>query len=102
MSFDRIVDQIREISQPSKVVLFGSQAKGTSTDKSDVDICVVADTENKRKVLTDIYYHVDYEKPIDFLLYTTEEWAECVIDPQSFAYNIDREGVILYGRQQEV
>ena len=68
-----------------------------ATVKSDIDICVVASTKNKRELLTDLYCDTESKTPIDFLLYTPEEWDQCVSDYQSFAHKLDREGIVLYG-----
>ena len=90
--------QIIEICAPQKIILFGSQAKGTATERSDIDICIIAETTNKRELLTDLYCEIDSEKPVDFLLYTPEEWNKNIVDAQSFAYKLNREGVLLYER----
>ena len=81
-----IQEQIVKLCSPQKILLFGSRAKGTATVKSDIDICVVASTKN-----------TESKTPIDFLLYTPEEWDQCVSDYQSFAHKLDREGIVLYG-----
>lgn len=96
---DNIVNQIVEKFSPQQVVLFGSQAKGTATDKSDIDICVVIETDNKRKLLADMYYSIDSEIPFDLLVYTPCEWEQCIKDKSSFAYKLKMEGAVLYGRQ---
>ena len=96
--FESIVNQIIPFS-PLKIYLFGSHAKGTATEHSDVDLCIVINTENKRGLLADLYYEVDYDRPVDFLVYTPSEWEECVADKSSFAYKIHTEGVLIYGRQ---
>lgn len=75
----------------------GSQAKGTATAKSDIDLCVIASTKDKRSLLTDLYCDTESDTPIDFLLYTPEEWEHSVADSQSFANKLNREGVVLYG-----
>lgn len=90
-------EKIIETCAPQMILLFGSQAKGTARADSDVDLCVVASTANKRKLLTELYLNVDFECPVDFLLYTPEEWASSVIDSHSFAYKLHHEGVQLYG-----
>ena len=36
-----IKEQIVSYYAPSKIILFGSQAKGTATKKSDIDLCIV-------------------------------------------------------------
>ncbi|MCK9479782.1 MAG: nucleotidyltransferase domain-containing protein [Firmicutes bacterium] len=94
---EHITKQIISSYSPEKILLFGSQAKGISSPHSDIDLCVVATTSNKRKLLTEMYYSIESEKPIDILLYTPQEWDECIADKTSFAYKINHEGVRLYG-----
>lgn len=73
------------------ILLFASQANGTATAKSDIDLCIVASTSNKRTLLTDLYFDTESDIPIDFLLYTPEEWDRCVNDHQSFVHKLNRE-----------
>ena len=95
--FNDITDQIYKSYSPTYIYLFGSQAKGTATDKSDIDLCIVVDTNNKRNLITDMYCSIDSDKPFDLVLYTPDEWQQCVSDTTSFAYKIANEGVKLYG-----
>ena len=95
--FENIAKQIVDMYLPQKILLFGSHAKGNAKPNSDIDLCVVADTSNKRKTLADMYYYIDSELPIDILLYTPKEWEDCVHDFASFAHKINKEGVLLYG-----
>lgn len=92
-----IKEQIVSQYAPSKIVLFGSQAKGTATKKSDIDLCIVKDTDNKRNLLTDMYLNVESSKPFDLLLYTESEWNECINDTSSLAYLINKSGTVIYG-----
>lgn len=92
-----IKEQIVSHYAPSKIILFGSQTKGTATKKSDIDLCVVMDTDNKRELLTDIYLNIESSKPFDLLLYTEDEWNRCVNDTTSFAYLIYKKGTVIYG-----
>lgn len=94
---DTIKEQIVSLYTPSKIVLFGSQAKGTATKRSDIDLCIVKDTENKSDLLTDMYLNIESSKPFDLLLYTDTEWEDCIMDPSSFAYLINKRGIVLYG-----
>lgn len=96
---DRITAQIIAQYTPDKILLFGSQAKGTARKNSDFDICVVAETPNKRKMLTDMYLSIESDTPIDFLLYTPSEWDQSVTDRCSFASKLNQEGVFLHVRQ---
>lgn len=97
--FDSLTNQIVSKFKPDKVFLFGSQARGTATEKSDIDICVIMNTLDKRKTVCDLYYNIDIDIPIDFLLYTPNEWDQCVYDKTSFAYLINAEGVELFNGQ---
>ena len=92
-----IREQVIQLCDPQKILLFGSQAKGTATAKSDIDLCIIASTNDKRSLLTDLYCDTESDTPIDFLLYTPEEWEHSVADSQSFAHKLNREGVVLYG-----
>lgn len=92
-----IKDQIITQYAPTKIFLFGSQAKGTATRRSDIDICIIKNTDNKRQLLTDMYLNIDSMRPFDLVLYTEEEWNQCANDTTSFAYQISKKGTVLYG-----
>ncbi len=94
---EKIVAQIKNKYSPAKIFLFGSCASGTAKKNSDIDLCIVMDTKDKRRLLTDLYYNIDSEKPVDFLLYTPAEWDCCISDKTSFAYKIFHSGVALHG-----
>ncbi len=99
--FDRVLGEIKEQLiqkfHPSKVILFGSVAKGIFRETSDIDLCVVQDTDNKRQLLTDMYVEIESEVPFDIVLYTNTEWNECIQDESAFAYQINNTGVKIYG-----
>lgn len=94
---DKIKNQIIEIYKPNKIILFGSLAKGVIRRDSDIDICIVKDTENKRKLISDIYITIDSSFPFDIILYTVKEWEDNIKDKTSFAYHIFSKGELLYG-----
>ncbi|MCL2053967.1 MAG: nucleotidyltransferase domain-containing protein [Oscillospiraceae bacterium] len=99
----RLAEKLVDKFNPEKVIVFGSQAKGTADEKSDIDFCVVADVENsdKRKIRGDIHSYLiwdcDSELPLDILLYTSFEWAKRQDDRGDFAHIIKRNGVVLHG-----
>ena len=96
-NIEKIVEQFMDQYNLHKLLLFGSYAKGKSTKRSDIDLCVVAETDNKRSLLTDMYVNIESDKPFDILLYTPSEWDSCKEDHTSFAYIISKEGVVIYG-----
>jgi predicted nucleotidyltransferase len=98
----RITEQIVALYSPEKLLLFGSQAKNKARPSSDIDLCVVLPTNNRRRLLADMYYTIQTEKPLDIILYTPEQWDDNVSDATSFAHVINTEGIVLYGGQQAI
>lgn len=100
-SFNRELDyikkQIVELYEPKEIILFGSVAKGIFKVNSDIDLCIIKDTNEKKKLLTEMYIGIDSSIPFDLVLYTVEEWNKCVNDKNSFAYIINSTGVKIYG-----
>ena len=103
-----LLKEIKEriaVLRPWKVIIFGSAAKGTFTQESDIDIVVILDKpgiskdyseilENKSevsRVLRDIRKKV----PVDLLVYTRDEWEALKKSGSSFYMEIEKEGYVL-------
>ena len=100
-SFDKEIDYIKkqliEKFNPKEIILFGSVAKGIFRDDSDIDLCIIINTINKRELLTNMYVDIESNIPFDLVLYTIDEWNNCINDTSSFAYSIIKTGVKIYG-----
>lgn len=94
---DSIKKQIIEKYNPKEIILFGSVAKGIFREHSDIDLCIIMDTMNKRELLINMYIDIESNIPFDLVLYTIEEWENCANDKSSFAYSIINTGVKIYG-----
>lgn len=101
-TLNKITEEIVNKFKPNKVILFGSIAKGTYNSNSDIDLCIVKDASNKRELITKIYTEIDCEIPFDILIYTNKEWLKNINDHSSFAYKINKTGVVLYGWYSKV
>ncbi|MCK4258946.1 MAG: nucleotidyltransferase domain-containing protein [Halanaerobiales bacterium] len=94
----RLLSQIN----PKSIILFGSIAKGTNNQYSDIDLLIIWDENSKmtniqrRIKLRDIIGFLDY--PLDILTCTTNEFRQALTDPNSFTTHIVKEGEIIYGR----
>ncbi|WP_408609100.1 nucleotidyltransferase domain-containing protein [Aminipila butyrica] len=97
-----IITQVISSCEAEKIILFGSRSREHYRENSDFDLCIICPSNNKRRTLANLYCNVDSNYPIDFLLYTPTEWRQAVKDVCSFAYAINQEGVVLYGRQCEI
>ena len=95
---ENIKQQVIELYSPIKIILFGSLAKKQIKITSDIDICVIIDTDDKRKLVNKMYSEVNTKFPVDIIIYTEKEWEILKDEETSFLYKILKEGEIIYGR----
>ena len=83
----------------TKVVLFGSRARGDARDDSDWDILIILD---KTKLQADDYDNISYplrelgwrlKECINPVMYTLKDWMKYSFSP--FYHNVTNEGIIL-------
>ncbi len=91
-----VVDKIAKEYEPKKIILFGSYAWGSPTSDSDVDLFIIKETEDTRKMARKINRFVFPRPfPIDLIVYTPKQ-----VEKQSkidfFVRNILNKGVFLY------
>jgi predicted nucleotidyltransferase len=92
-----MADRIAREFQPERIILFGSYARGTSSDDSDVDLLVVADCPAKPwKLATQIRRRVRPQFALDLLVRSPEElhWRLAQHDP--FLSEVAEQGTVLY------
>lgn len=96
----RLVDQIRAATPATAIILFGSQAKGTATKESDIDVCVITRETAKRKLIITREIRKSIAStvllPVDILVYQENEFAERAILPTTLEFKIEREGIKVY------
>lgn len=95
---DNLVGRIVACTQPQKVLIFGSYAKGTATIKSDLDVLVIKETTlpmaNRADDLKPMLSQVLI--PIDVHVYTPEEVEEYGKEPFSFINSILKSGKTVF------
>ena len=97
----QVAMQLADAAQASQVILFGSYARGEATDRSDVDLLVVAETDlprHKRAVNLYKQFH-PYPFGMDIVVYTPQEIEEGMKSDLTFVSAVLREGKTLYERQ---
>ena len=74
----QVVDLLLEVSKPRKIILFGSYARGTQTEDSDLDLVVVLERfESRHREIVRLRRALDpIEMPIDVLVYSEKEVEE--------------------------
>ena len=95
-----IIEKINNNFNTKKIILFGSFAYGSPNSSSDIDLCIIMDLNNERKlnIMRNIRNHLYDELilPIDLIIYTEEEFLERVSNPTTLEYKIEKEGKVLY------
>lgn len=104
----RILDEAKEIAQkvainykPKKIILFGSVARGQATSQSDIDLLVIADSQEKRpfriKRIFEAVRGISRFFPLDPIVYTQEEIDKRLFLGDPFVTKVINQGTVLYG-----
>ncbi|MBL7063285.1 MAG: nucleotidyltransferase domain-containing protein [Anaerolineae bacterium] len=93
-----MVTRIREAVRPSKIVLFGSQARGEARPGSDLDLLIIAPSTLPRWRRTPPLYRLlaGMGVPKDIVWWTSEEVEEWRGVKSHFINTAMREGKVLY------
>ncbi len=96
---DTAVKKIVEQFQPTKIILFGSRARGLVDTDSDVDLLVVMDVKgSKRRQAVEIDLALsDRTFSLDLIVVTPEEFEKYRDVVGHILYPVVREGKVLYG-----
>ena len=88
---------IEELGYPFLIVLvFGSYAKGTKTESSDIDICIISDSKEKVKELRERLNLLSLR--LEIHEFTTKEFVSMIEKTQSnVGHEIVKNNIILYG-----
>lgn len=104
MISDETIGKIRkrlvDAFAPEKIILFGSQARGTADDRSDVDILVICSFEGKRRrLMLDMDRALDdLDCAFDILILTPKEFQRDRRIPGTVGRYAQQEGSILYAQ----
>jgi len=97
---DRIVSTLADTGIVSKIILFGSHARGEDGPGSDIDICVLTWVKDKHPIelIADFRSKVRVRTmPLDLLAYNQEHFYSIAERPTSFEHEIAKDGVLIYG-----
>ena len=100
---DAIVKTIADTGMATKIIMFGSAARGDDTPDSDVDLCVLTPITDKQPFditveLRQKLWDIPRTIPLDLLAYKHERFEYQASRDRSFENTISREGVVLYER----
>ena len=88
----------------TKIILFGSQARGDSEEGSDIDILVVTDVSEEQlsKIKRDMRHYADdicleYDEVVSLIISTKIEYD--TMQHMLFYKNVARDGIVLYNKE---
>ncbi|MBI5208280.1 MAG: nucleotidyltransferase domain-containing protein [Candidatus Firestonebacteria bacterium] len=98
---NNVIINIKKITNPKKIFLFGSYAKGEANEYSDIDILVVDDSaKNKHQIALEIsekLFPRNYS--LDLIVVSPEEIEKKQTLKLDFWIDILKNGKLLYVRQ---
>jgi predicted nucleotidyltransferase len=96
-----IVKRILKISNPDKIILFGSYARGGPTVARDIDILIIQPSDSPRyKRSRPVRLALKGLFPSkDIVVYTPEEVSEWKSASTSFIATVLKDGIVLYERK---
>ncbi len=101
--YTEIVRRIVEAADPERIILFGSRVRGEHRPDSDLDILVIAESDEPRSVRSRMLYtatsSIARDVDADILVYTPDEVREWSSAPRAFVTTALREGRVLYEKQ---
>jgi len=95
--FTQFVTLVRQQFPDARIWAFGSRAKGTATEESDLDVCVVLHTLNTaidKQICEDAWQvGFDHDLVISTVTYSTEEFERGPCSQSSLVHTILTQGV---------
>lgn len=105
---NQLIDRLKA-ADPYKIVLFGSWAKGTAKDGSDIDIVIVTDDFSvskdfqdrldKRIYINDLISDLPYKYDVDFKVYSKAELQMLKERGSFFIDEVEKTGKTIYEKE---
>jgi predicted nucleotidyltransferase len=102
---DEMTERLKEL-KPYKVILFGSYAKGTATEDSDLDVLVVLDSNeiarsfddrmNRWNTIYPVVLETNRKIALDVITYSKAEYEYLLREKDFFVEEIASTGKVLY------
>ena len=95
-----------KVSDPYKIILFGSYANGNETENSDIDLMVILDNndvsktyaerQSKKLHIRKLVREINYKMALDILVYSKEELKKIKECGNYFIDEIEKTGTVIY------
>jgi predicted nucleotidyltransferase len=102
---DQLLEALKQ-SDPYRIILFGSYAKGTANEHSDIDMVVILDNNDvaknyeerlqKKLYINRLIRNINYKVALDILVYSKAEYKIVKECGNYFIDEIEKTGKIIY------
>jgi len=92
----RFARQLGETFQPEKIILFGSYAKGTQHEESDVDLLVIMEARNEIDASVRLTLAFDRPFSLDLIVRTPKRLERELKDDNWFLREVMATGKVVY------
>jgi predicted nucleotidyltransferase len=101
-TLQKIIDYVVQVTEPDKVILFGSMAHGKITPHSDVDLLIISKHAPIKKELVKMImtFCKEFSLKTDVLIYSEAELELEKQRPNSFLGAICKDGKLMYAAQK--
>jgi predicted nucleotidyltransferase len=99
-TLEEIIDRIKVRFRPEKIILFGSYATGETTEESDLDLLIVAETDLPARERFPVLSRLlgDYPVAFDVIMKTPEEYQRRRSVVNHIVCFADKYGKVVYER----
>jgi predicted nucleotidyltransferase len=99
----KIIQELEGEIHPERIILFGSRVAGNADACSDLDLLIIAPSEDRpverRLKVRRLLRELDERLGLDIFFYTPEEAALLTDEPSSFLRQILNTGVTIYDQK---
>lgn len=97
--FSPMIDAVSAVVHIHAVVLFGSRARGTASDRSDYDVCIIGDFSMPFHLRASMILMHAPNVPVDVFCYTPDEFEKMFSSYHVTAIDVVGDGIVLRGAQ---
>jgi len=98
-----IIQELEGNIAPQRIILFGSRGTGSADDYSDLDLLIIAPSQDRpldrRLKVRRLLREFDQAIGLDILFYTPEEADLLIKEPSSFLSQIMAHGITVYDKE---
>ncbi len=97
--FHELVSELAKVEGVANIILYGSHARGTASERSDVDLLIVVRDNVKPRRIRDVCEAVAdrYARKVEPVVVTEKQFSKMLQDREKFIHNVMRDAITLYG-----